>query len=108
MFEEMEDQEKGKKLVRTKARIEVIYMQLVKWMRLEEASSDPSSPRDNINSMDPATPQINKKRRDVPALYCPDTGSRLLMNASNEGEEHIPHIDFVLRKIQNWTLEKIL
>jgi len=97
LFEEMVDKKKGLSLLRSKTKKEVMVMQLMHWLRLEEHSFDATSPTDNNkNSTARADEDILRKRREVPRLYCPDTGSRVIMNSSKEGKEQIPHIDYCI------------
>jgi len=96
MFEEMSDKEKGKELMMAKIKKDFINMQLLHWLRAEESSFDASSPPGNLNSTVHDAPELIIRRRSPPALYCPDTGSRLIMNTSSAGNEQIAHTDYVI------------
>jgi len=96
MFEEMSNEDKGLMLMRAKLKKEVMLMQLLHWLRVEEHTFDASSPPTDINSTAHADNELLDKRRNVPRIYCPDTGSRIIMNSSKDGAEQVPHIDFCI------------
>jgi len=95
MFEEMEDKDKGLVLSKQKAELEVAIMQLSQWLHLEDTSFDAT----DIEQGTPDTEvrRIKKKRRKNVPLYCPDTGSRVLMNASKYGTNQIAHVDYMFK-----------
>jgi len=98
MFEQMENEIEGKRLLKDRLYQEVALMQLGHWLRLEEPSFDCTAPQKNAEGKFETTPAQMKLRRSFKKLYCPDTGSRLLMNASTKGTEQDAHVDYYFNK----------
>jgi len=96
IFQDMQEEEDGENYLKAKLIQEVAHIQLSHWLRLEEAEFDDTSEPNNKDGYED-TPELKTKRRSVPPLYCPDTGSRLLFNASRESNSQVPHIDYCLR-----------
>jgi len=96
MFVEMEDKELGESLLKAKLYQEVALMQLAHWLRLEEPGFDTTSVLQENSGSTKA--ELRQLRHSFKKLYCPDTGSRLIMNASKNGKEQTPHVDYYFNK----------